>query len=645
MVAQRLMARLAALVLLSVGAAAKRYGQGLRLLAGGGAVVRLYAPAATAVCVTGEWNGWSSFGQEEDVLKPEGGGWWSGTLAARPLLAAGAGYKFAMRVAGGEVLRKPDPWSRSQDGETLGNSLIYDDDAFPWTDGNWTMPAHRDLVIYELHVGTFGRIAPSTVPSTLRDCARFLDHLVDLGANAVELMPVAEFDGDVDAGYTTGYPYAVEHAYGGPDAFKFFVNECHARGISVILDVVYNHWGPMDLPLWRFDGWSDEAGLGGIYFYNDGRGATPWGHTRPNFGLEHVRDYVRENALFWLDTMRCDGLRVDGVSWIRMWGGQINRSGAVDNPEGVSLLREILAAARALPRKKVLIAEDLVGNVTVTDAAAAGGLGFDSQWDASSMWALRAALTAKTDDGRRVASVRKAVTGAIGGGSLRVVYAESHDDAAAPHSRLTEEVAPGAPASWKARKMAALGAALTLTSPGIPMLFQGQEILEDGQFSPTRPLDWTKLAQVPGFFRLYQDLVALRRKIKGFGRGLSGDNTEVFLADDDEKVVAFRRWSSGGLGDDTVVVLSLRNRSWPSYRVGLPAAGCWMLAFDSDRAAYGFTAALPATQVLASEPVPAQGLPQSAAVRLAPYTCLVYVLAGPPLLGAAASGPQPTLLP
>ena len=136
-------------------------------------------------------------------------------------------------------------------------------------------------MIYELHVGSF--TAPDGGLGTFASLTDKLDHLVELGVNAVELMPVMEFAGDRSWGYNPAHLFAVESSYGGPDALKRFVRTCHQRGIAVIIDVVYNHFGPSDLDLWQFDGWS-ENDKGGIYFYNDWRSSTPWGDARPDYG-------------------------------------------------------------------------------------------------------------------------------------------------------------------------------------------------------------------------------------------------------------------------------------------------------------------------------------------------------------------------
>ena len=336
--------------------AGARHGDGFEPLPSGGAVVRIWAPNAKEVAVAASWNDWNPL---RDKLQKHGD-WWELNLSSDSyrdyLFQMGAPYKIFISGYDGENYWRPDPWSRRQDGTTLGNSLAYFDHSFEWSDSEFSMPSWESLVIYEFHVGTFCSYEGWKGSATLDMCIAKLDYLLELGVNAVELLPVAEFDGNMDWGYTTAYPYAVEHAYGGPDAFKRFVNACHLKGIAVLLDVVYNHLGPMDLPLWQFDGWS-ENGLGGVYFYNDQRAETPWAHTRPNYGLKEVRKYLVENAMFWIDTMHCDGLRVDGVSFIRLWGGsERNRSTAVFNPDGELFLKELAEAVRS--RDKLLIAED-----------------------------------------------------------------------------------------------------------------------------------------------------------------------------------------------------------------------------------------------------------------------------------------------
>ena len=206
-------------------------------------------------------------------------------------------------------LSRIDPYAR-QVTNSVGNGVVYDPAAFDWGDDAFEMPARDDLVIYELHVGTFS--AKDDRRGTFDTARRRLGYLRELGVSAVQVMPPFEFAGDISWGYNPAHLFAIESSYGGPDAFKRFIRDAHAHGIAVIVDVVYNHLGPSDLDLWRFDGWSEGDG-GGIYLYNDERAMTPWGATRPDYGRGEVRTFLRDSAMTWLEEFRCDGLRFDST--------------------------------------------------------------------------------------------------------------------------------------------------------------------------------------------------------------------------------------------------------------------------------------------------------------------------------------------
>ncbi|MEM8865450.1 MAG: alpha-amylase family glycosyl hydrolase, partial [Planctomycetota bacterium] len=260
----------------------------------------VWAPHADSVAVIGDFTGWDENPVE---LSPGAGGcWWGEAAGAQP----GDGYLFVVR-RGDESYRRIDPCAYEVS-NSVGHAILRDR-TFDWGEDTYQLPDHNKLVIYELHVGTFNRPSEDS-PGCLDAVADKLDYLQSIGINAIQLMPLAEFAGDISWGYNPAHPYAVESAYGGPDALKRLVKAAHEHGIGVILDVVYNHFGPSDLDLWQFDGWS-ENGKGGIYFYNDWRSETPWGDTRPDYGREEVREYIHRNALTWLRDFHVDGLRYD----------------------------------------------------------------------------------------------------------------------------------------------------------------------------------------------------------------------------------------------------------------------------------------------------------------------------------------------
>lgn len=232
-----------------------------------GAAFRVWAPHADRVFVMGDFNGWS---KTDSPMENEGSGYWYADIAG-----AKAGQEYKFLVQNGELdLERIDPYAR-QVTNSVGSGIIYDPDGFDWQGDDFVIPAHNELIIYEMHIGSFFTTEDGQ-PGSFDTALEKLDHLVRLGVNAVQVMPIAEFAGDYSWGYNPAHIFAVESAYGGPDGFKNFVREAHRRGLAVILDVVYNHFGPSDLDLWQFDGWQ-ENDKGGIYFYNDHRSETPWG--------------------------------------------------------------------------------------------------------------------------------------------------------------------------------------------------------------------------------------------------------------------------------------------------------------------------------------------------------------------------------
>jgi len=541
-----------------------------------GIAFRVWAPFASEVSVAGEFNHWST---TTNPFASENNGYWSAEV---PGANIGQQYKFVIRNGDNQLWRK-NPYA-SEVVNSAGNAIIHDP-AFDWTGDDFTMPPWRELVIYEMHVGTFND-SPGGGPGTFSDIISKLPYLRDLGINAIEIMPVAEYAVDFSWGYNPSQPFAVESALGGPQGLYMFVKAAHAHGIAVILDVVYNHCGPGDNVLWRFDGWFDADHDGGIYFYDKERIHTVWG-PRPDYGRGAVRQYFRDNALFWLNKYRLDGLRFDSVVNIRNRNGN-NNDPAGDLPDGWGLLQWINNEIRESQPWKITIAEDLQNNEWITKDTGAGGAGFGTQWDAGFVHSIRSAIIAVNDADRDMLVVRDALYHRYNGNALqRVIYTESHDEVANGKSRVPEEICPGNADSWFSRKRSALGAALVFTAPGIPMIFQGQEFLEQGYFQDTVPLDWARLQTFGGINLLYRDLIRLRRNWFKQTRGLRGRHLHVHHVNNTDKVIAFHRWDSGGPGDDVVVVANFADRSYDSYTIGMPCAGQWRVRFNSDLQGYG----------------------------------------------------------
>jgi 1,4-alpha-glucan branching enzyme len=547
-------------------------------------------------------------------LSSEGNGWWSRDVA---LIQAGAQYKFAI-TRGATTQWKNDARARKLT-NSIGNSVVYNPNGYAWQSNNFQMPAWTSIVAYEMHIGTFHVPTGAALPGTFATATAKLDHLQALGVNVLALMPTNEFAGDISWGYNPAHPFSVESSYGGPDALKAFVDAAHQRGIAVMGDVVFNHFGPQDMDLWQYDGWSTSSNTGGIFFYEDANASTPWG-ARPNYGRGEVRTYIKENTMMWLDEFRLDGLRFDGTKFMRL-----RDYAGPEIPDGWSMLQWCNESADAQFPGKFMVAEDLGDNAWITKTTGAGGAGFDSQWDGSFAFPVRSALEAASDSSRDMFAVRDAINKNFNGSmQQRVIYTENHDEVANGRSRVPETIWPGNAGSWFSRKRSTLGAALVMTAPGIPMIFQGQEFLEDGYFAAEDRLDWNKATTYGKVTDLYRTLIRLRRNLDGTSRGLSGAFTNVFHVNNNAKVLGFHRWQNGGAGDDVVVLTNFSNVSYPNYRVGLPRGGLWRVRFNSDSTAYSADYGNYAATDVTADNSGYDGLPFSGNFRFGPYTSVIF---------------------
>jgi len=270
-----------------------------------GVTFRVWAPFAQQVCVAGEFNNWSI---NADPLYSEENGNWSVDLTTA---SVGQQYRFVIYNPADNPLSRMDPYARTivHDPDDNLNALIASS-AESYATPGYSTPSWNQLVIYELHIGTFTHDGGINGRGSFTSASTKLDYLQSLGINAIEILPLGEYIGDISSGYNPAYIFAIEDEFGGPDGFRQFVNAAHQRGIAVFVDVVYNHLGNFAGDMWDFDGWS-ENGKGGIYFYNDWRSHTEWGETRFDYGRGEVRQYLCDNAMRWLEGRFADGLRWD----------------------------------------------------------------------------------------------------------------------------------------------------------------------------------------------------------------------------------------------------------------------------------------------------------------------------------------------
>jgi 1,4-alpha-glucan branching enzyme len=481
----------------------------------------------------------------------------------------------------------------------------------------------EDLVIYELHVGSLGFGKSSA--GDLGDAMSFLDHLVDLGVDAVELLPMAEFRGSAMSwGYGDTHHLCVESSAGGRDKYRHFVRACHQRGIAVIQDVVYNHFdNSARRAEWQFD---SEAPEQNIYYWYEGRSSdyrdlagNPFpdggyldngstGYT-PRFWEEMVRQLFVSSAAFLVEEMHVDGLRVDLTQAIHR-DNALHADGrgiGSANLFGQKLLREWSRTLRMIRPKVMLVAEDHTGWDAVTKLPSQGGLGFDARWEVafyhhligdSDMAGGRARLLKNAGLGGSEPLRLDAFSGALyGARHSQVVFHESHDEAgnSAGTERTLVVAVNGAPLVGATRRAAEARArvccGLTLLSPGTPMFFMAEEI--GAQKKVTYANSMASREDILGeragngkaLFRFYQELIALRGRL----RSARGHEIDILHHWNASRVIAFKRWSAG---EEVIVVASLNDapfdRGYVIQKdpVAIPDGG-WKEIFNSDAAAYG----------------------------------------------------------
>jgi 1,4-alpha-glucan branching enzyme len=538
-------------------------------------------------------------------------------------------FQYRYRIhnpATGATVEKIDPYVRLATGTGPKDfGIVHNPGQTDWSSDHFTIPNWNELVIYELHIGTFNDVDPN-LPGNFQDVIDKLDHLQFLGINAIELLPANEFMNEYSMGYNLSLLFAVEEAYNRQKVIQELVKEAHVRGIAVIMDVVYNHFGPTDLDccLWRFDDWS-QNNMGGIFLYNDWQAVTPYGDmNRPDFGRPEIHDFIRNNVFMWLQDYHCDGLRWDSTINIRKVYDKNAQRNTTDIPAGWERMRLINDEMSVRFPQRLLIAEDLQGDEALTRRAAEWGAGFGSQWDSDFAYQLSSVVCPAQDADRDLSGLCQALQRKYNSDACRrVIYSESHDEAKS--GRLPDKIWWGHADSWAARKRSTLAAAVTLTAPGIPMLFMGQEFLQWGSWNDRTPLDWTLRNRFDGIFKLYQRLIRLRRNQDFNTRGLIAQEISLFHVNHDAKVLAFHRWMYGGPGDDVIVVANFSAQPFFSYNLGFPRPGTWYLRFNSDWSEYAGDFSNIGYDTTAFEGInPAmRGMNYNGNVGLGPYSLIV----------------------
>ena len=579
----------------------------------GGATFRVWAPNADAVYISGNFNNSDNWQPaESNKLVKDPAGYWAGFV---PDVKDGDQYKFYV-VGKGTRGYKRDPYARELTEDPpypYSNCIVRDPNTYSWHDQGYRTPSFHDLVIYQFHVGTFYGPNREQRVAKFLDVLDRLDYLLALGVNCIEPLPIVEYSSPRSLGYDGSDLFSPEMDFNVDPSelapylnrinallarrnqstlthqslavpinqLKALIDICHLYGPAVIFDVVYNHAG------FQITG-QDES----IYFFDRATGTNPndslyftdRSHTGPVFAVwkEEVRQFLIDNAGFFIKEYHIDGLRYDQVSVIV----SENRN------DGWRFCQDITGAVRFLDPTATQIAEYWPVDPWVTRSHTESGAGFDATWHDGLRESIRNAISEAAGgqnnhvDLDRIA--RNLYPPGFPAGWKAVQYIESHDEVYRGRElRIAALADPSNSRSWYARSRARLATGLVFTAPGIPMLFMGQEFLEDKpwsdnpEFDPGTLIWWEGLEQgdksMVDHLRFTQELVKLRRRHPA----LSGEQINVFHVHNDNRVIAFHRWLEG-IGRDVVVVASLNESTFYSYSLGFPRAGRWLEVFNSD---------------------------------------------------------------
>lgn len=586
------------------------------LPSGIGATFKVWAPAARKVSVLWDYSkdasgAWTP--AKAGRLEKLNDGIWAGFV---PGLEDGDQYMFHVQgPEGGTEGLKRDPYADDLTDDPMWpecHCLLYDSSAFPWHDRQWKPPQFHELAIYQLHVGTWF-IPDGRHHGTFLDVITRLPYLKSLNINAIQPLPIVEFPTMFSLGYNgvdyfspeTDYgvmdddselmdylitinelmlrvdptftPYEMKDIKGTANQFRMMVDMCHVYGIAVILDVVYNHAGGDfgDKSIYFFDRQPYGDHNKSLYFTDRG-----WaGGLVFAYWKDEVKQFLIDNARYYLLDCHCDGFRYDEVSVIKNEGGE----------HGWKFCQYVTDTCHYAKPEAIHIAECWPVEQAVLSSIDQGGAGFDAIQNDGLREAVRdavqqaAAGASASVDMDRIG--RQIATPILHDPWRAVQCAENHDIVRAGRKpRVAALADSGNPRSWYARSRSRVAMGLVATAVGIPHIFMGQEILEDKQWhdepGSAFQIWWKGLKNdkaMIDFHRFASELYGLRNRLPA----LQGTGCHVYHVQNDNRIIAFHRWVEGK-GMDVVVVAGLNESTFWDYELGFPTHGYWREAFNSD---------------------------------------------------------------
>jgi 1,4-alpha-glucan branching enzyme len=588
----------------------------------------VWAPNALRVSVVGDFNGWD--GRRHPMRRREGGIW----ELFLPGIGEGALYKY--EIVGPDGTPQPlkaDPVGFGAEHTPGTASVVRDLGGYGWSDGDWmatrggrTAPT-APVSIYEVHLASWRRKENGRPISYVEAAGELVDYAAEMGFTHIELLPVSEHPFDGSWGYQPVGLYAPTVRHGPPHEFRDLIAAAHRRGLGVILDWVPGHFPTDPHGLARFDGTA-------LYEYADPReGVHPdWNTLVYDYARPPVRNHLVSNALYWLEEYHADGLRVDAVAsmlhrdFSRAEGDWVpNSDGGRENYEAMAMLREMNAVTRDEAPGIVTVAEESDGFPKVTAPADAGGLGFGYKWNMG--WMHDTLDYIRHDPTERPAHHHRLTFGLTYAFSDRFVLAISHDEVVHEKGSMLGKM-PGGAEERFANLRAYYG--YMWGHPGKKLLFMGQEFGQAAEWDHAAQLDWAALddPRHSGVRRLVRDLNTLYRATPALHvKDAEADGFQWIEADDTARSVY--AWLRRGGPDDpaAAVICNFGREERRDYRIGLPRAGRWREAVNTDADVYGGAGRGNMGGVTAA-PAPSHGQEASAALYLPPLSTLILVHEG-----------------
>lgn len=592
-----------------------------------GTLFAVWAPNAERISVVGDFNRWD--GRCHPMRIRGGSGVWELFI---PGFGAGEFYKFEIRNRHtGEILVKTDPYGKQFQLRPETAAITTGTTEYQWQDAQWLAQRHSThwqnspISVYELHLGSWQRAEDGSFLN-YRDLAhRLVQYVKKTGFTHIELMPITEHPLDASWGYqTTGY-YAPTSRFGTPDDFRYFVDHCHQNAIGIILDWVPAHFPKDAFALARFDGTA-------LYEHEDPRKGEhrDWGTLIYNFGRNEVRNFLLSSALYWLEEYHLDGLRVDAVAsmlyldYSREAGDWIpNKFGGRENLEAIDFLRELNSVTHGQYEGTVVIAEESTAWPSVTRPTYLGGLGFSMKWNMG--WMHDSLLYMSKDPIHRHYHHDNLTFGLLYAFTENFMLPFSHDEVVHGKGSMLNKM-PGD--EWQRCANLRLLYTNMFTYPGKKLLFMGNEFGHGREWDYANDMDWYLLdyPHHAGILQLVSDLNHLYRASPGLHHLEFDYNGFEWIDchDSAQSVISYLRRDEN---ETFIIVLNFTPIVREDYRIGVPSAGGYRVALNSDSSFYGGSN-IGNGGVIPSEDKPWMNRPHSINITLPPLAGVIFKYEG-----------------